>query len=144
MRPPRIIPKDCAESNTLPPGRMVTVCLPALMTIGSTTATGLAAVVLFPVAVGSDGVALAPPGLAAIGAMLWLGAVSTALAMLVFFILVARAGATFVSLANYLVPLLALSLGGVLLGEEPTWNMLAALALILGGVFLTGGRPRKS
>ena len=112
--------------------------------VSAFAATGLAAVVLFPVAVGSDGVALAPPGLAAIGAMLWLGAVSTALAMLVFFILVARAGATFVSLANYLVPLLALSLGGVLLGEEPTWNMLAALALILGGVFLTGGRPRKS
>jgi hypothetical protein len=37
--PPRIIAKDRAESNTEPPGRMVTVCLPALMIWGSTSSS---------------------------------------------------------------------------------------------------------
>jgi len=106
--------------------------------------TGLSMIVLFPVAAAADGVMPAAPGWTALLAMLWLGAVSTALAMLTYFKLVASAGPTFVSLANYLVPLLALGLGGVLLGEEPSWNMLLALALILAGVFLTGGRARKA
>ncbi len=103
--------------------------------------TAIAAVVMFPVAVVSDGLAVPQPGWMALGAMFWLGAVPTALAMLTYFKLVASAGATFVSLANYLVPLLALGFGGILLGEEPTWNMLLALGLILVGVFLTGGLP---
>ena len=96
---------------------------------------------VFPVAVGHDGSAGAMPGWTALLAVLWLGAVSTALAMLTYFRLVASAGPTFLSLANYLVPLIALGLGNLLLGERPSWNMLLALALILAGVALTGGRP---
>ena len=98
---------------------------------------------VFPVAVAGDGMAVAP-GWVALAAVVWLGVVSTALAMLTYFRLVASAGPTFLSLANYLVPLIALGFGGLLLGERPTWNMLAALALILGGVALTGGRPTAS
>lgn len=105
--------------------------------------TGVATVVLFPVAAAGEGMAAPAPGWVALLAMLWLGAISTALAMLTYFKLVASAGPTFLSLANYLVPLLALGLGGALLGERPSWNMLLALAMILAGVFLTGGRPRR-
>ncbi len=37
--PPRIIPKDVAESKNAAPGRVVTVSLPALMRSGSTSAS---------------------------------------------------------------------------------------------------------
>ncbi|HZD26558.1 MAG TPA: DMT family transporter [Alphaproteobacteria bacterium] len=105
--------------------------------------TGISTLILFPVAAASDAMTAPAPGWAALLAMLWLGVVSTALAMLTYFKLVASAGPTFVSLANYLVPLLALGLGGALLGERPSWNMALALVLILAGVFLTGGRLRQ-
>ena len=35
--PPRIMPKEVAESKMLPPGRTVTVCLPALMRSASSS-----------------------------------------------------------------------------------------------------------
>ncbi|MDP6706991.1 MAG: DMT family transporter [Alphaproteobacteria bacterium] len=98
----------------------------------------IAGAMMFPVAVAVDGLEAAAPSWPAILAVLWLGAVSTALALLIYFTIIAAAGATFAILANYLVPLLALGLGGLFLGESPTWNALLALALILAGVYLTG------
>ena len=35
--PPRIMPNDAAESKMLPPGRIVTVCLPALIRSASSS-----------------------------------------------------------------------------------------------------------
>ncbi len=105
--------------------------------------TALATLYLFPLAVASEGdFDATAPGWVAIAAVAWLGVISTAGAMLIYFTLIRRVGATFVSLANYVVPLIALGLGGVMLGENPSWNSLAALALILVGVYLTGGRAR--
>ncbi len=105
--------------------------------------TAIATLYLFPLAAaGEMDAGATAPGWVASLAVIWLGAVSTAGAMLLYFTLIRAVGATFVSLANYMVPLIALGLGGVLLGEEPSWNGLAALALILLGVFLTGGRSR--
>ena len=98
---------------------------------------------MFPAAIAIDGLEVATPSLGALVAMLWLGAVSTALALLIFFVIIASAGATFVIMANYLVPFFALGLGGLFLGEEPTWNALAALALILAGVYMTGRKGRS-
>ncbi len=104
--------------------------------------TALATAYLFPLAMAEEAdFARAAPGWLAVAAVVWLGAVSTAAATAIYFTLIARVGATFVSLANYMVPLIALGLGGVLLGEAPSWNGLAALALILLGVYLTAGRP---
>ncbi len=113
--------------------------LPALPPVTiSLAVTVIAGVIMFPAAVAIDGLAVPAASLGSILAMLWLGAVSTALALLIYFVIVASAGATFVIMANYLVPFLALGLGGIFLGEEPTWNALAALLLILVGVGLTG------
>ncbi len=39
MWPPRIIPKDCAESKNEAPGRTVTVSLPALIRSASTSSS---------------------------------------------------------------------------------------------------------
>jgi drug/metabolite transporter (DMT)-like permease len=74
--------------------------------------------------------ALARPGLLALGAL------STGLATVVYFSLVARAGPTFLSLINYLIPVWAVVLGALALGERLPARAFAALALILAGVVL--------
>lgn len=69
-------------------------------------------------------------------ALLALGALSTGLATVVYFSLVARAGPTFLSLINYLIPVWAVALGAMALGERLPARAFAALALILAGVVL--------
>lgn len=60
----------------------------------------------------------------------------TALATLLYFRLVSRVGATFVSLNNYVVPVIGVLLGMVFLAERPTPEMGLALGLILAGIAL--------
>ncbi len=76
---------------------------------------------------------LAPDGKAWF-ALAWLGLLSTGAGNLLFFLLLRRVGAGFGSLNNYLVPLMGVGWGFFLLGERPSWNALAALVLILGGL----------
>ena len=66
----------------------------------------------------------------------WLGLVSTAAATLVYFRLIATAGPTFLSLINYLIPLVAVAAGVVFLDEQLRWSALVALAIILAGLAL--------
>lgn len=81
-------------------------------------------------------------GIAPALALLALGALSTALATVVYFSLVARAGPTFLSLINYLIPIWAVVLGTLALGERLPPRAFAALALILAGVVLARWRVR--
>lgn len=76
-------------------------------------------------------------------ALLALGALSTGLATVVYFSLVARAGPTFMSLINYLIPVWAVALGTVALGERLPTRAFAALALILAGVVLARWQFRR-
>jgi len=64
----------------------------------------------------------------------------TAAAQIVFFLLVHRAGATFMSVSGYLIPLVGVLLGAVALGERPDIFALIALALILAGVATVEGQ----
>ena len=64
----------------------------------------------------------------------WLGIVSTAVASVVYFRIIASAGPTFLALINYLIPLVAVVGGMVVLGEELPPHALVALAIILGGI----------
>lgn len=77
------------------------------------------------------------PTTGALVAVLALGLVCTAAATVVYFQLIQLAGPTFLSLINYLIPLWAVVLGIVFLGERLEWNALAALLLILGGIGLS-------
>jgi drug/metabolite transporter (DMT)-like permease len=87
--------------------------------------------------------AMEVPGAGPLGAVLALAVLSTALAYLLFFRILARAGATAVSLVTFLIPLSAAGLGWAVLGERLTLADLAGLALILGGLALIErGRPR--
>jgi drug/metabolite transporter (DMT)-like permease len=76
-----------------------------------------------------------------------LGTVCTAAAYLLFFTIIARAGAGYAALVTYLVPPVALFYGAVFLDEGIGWPAIAGLVLILGGVslgtgVLTGRRAR--
>lgn len=73
----------------------------------------------------------------------FLGVVSTATATVVYFKLVTLAGPTFLSMINYLIPVWAVMLGMVALGETPEWASLLALALILSGIALAETRGRR-
>jgi drug/metabolite transporter (DMT)-like permease len=83
---------------------------------------------------GETAVAHATIGVAPALALLALGALSTGLATVVYFSLVARAGPTFLSLINYLIPVWAVVLGAVALGERLPARAFAALGLILAGM----------
>lgn len=73
----------------------------------------------------------------AIAAVLALGVLSTAWASILYFQLIKDAGPAFVSQLNYLIPLWAVAVGMVFLGERPEPSAWYALALILGGILLT-------
>jgi drug/metabolite transporter (DMT)-like permease len=94
----------------------------------------LASVVSLTVALFVDGApTFTAPG-RAMAAVTHLGLVPTALAMAMYYRVVASAGPTFLALTNYLIPLVAVAAGILVLGEKPTWSLIAALCLVLAGI----------
>ena len=76
------------------------------------------------------------------GAMVGLGLLSTALAYVIYFRLLATAGVTNLLLVTFLIPVSALLLGTLALGEPLTGRPLGGMALIGLGLALTArGRP---
>ncbi len=71
--------------------------------------------------------------------MLILGVVCSAIAYLLYFGIMAGAGASRAILVTYLVPAVAVFYGAVFLSEPVTASALIGLALILGGVALGTG-----
>ncbi|WP_262031407.1 DMT family transporter [Microvirga sp. Mcv34] len=83
---------------------------------------------------------LAMPSTGAILSLVALGLVSTAFAYLMFFRLLARAGATNVGLVTFLIPVSAILLGVLVLGETLAPRHMAGMALIGAGLILIDGR----
>jgi drug/metabolite transporter (DMT)-like permease len=110
-----------------------------------TTATGqvvAASVILLPVALLVDRPwALPTPSLQAIAAVIGVAAISTALAYVLYFRLLATAGATNLSLVTFLVPVSAILLGTLFLGEVMQPRHFAGMALIGLGLAAIDGRP---
>jgi drug/metabolite transporter (DMT)-like permease len=108
------------------------------------TATGqvtASSVMLLPFALYLDRPWTLPmPSLAAILSILGLALVSTAFAYLLFFRLLARAGATNAGLVTFLIPVSAILFGVVLLGETLEPRHIAGMALIGAGLLLMDGR----
>jgi drug/metabolite transporter (DMT)-like permease len=71
-----------------------------------------------------------------LGAVLALGVLSTGLSHLVFFVLIRRTGPSFVTLNNFIAPVVGLVLGILLLGEDPPWVAYAAMGVILLGIWV--------
>ncbi len=106
--------------------------------------TALAAnLVLLPVTGGELSANLQELDLPAVWAIALLGVVSTALAPVLYFRVIRLAGPTFLSLINYLIPVWAVFVGMMFLGETPAWTALAALALILGGIAVSQSRSAR-
>ncbi|MGB1027483.1 MAG: DMT family transporter, partial [Rhodospirillaceae bacterium] len=77
-------------------------------------------------------------------ALLGLSLLSTAAAYLLYFRILAGAGATNMALVTFLVPITANLLGIVFLGEEPGWDQLfGILAIGTGLAFIDGRLPQK-
>ena len=93
-----------------------------------------ATVIMAPVAAVDAGARPFELSLIGASAIALLGVMSTALATVVYFKLIALAGPSFLSLINYLIPLWAVLLGTILLGETPQWTALIALVLVLSGI----------
>jgi drug/metabolite transporter (DMT)-like permease len=76
--------------------------------------------------------------------VLFLGLFSTAIAMSVYFRLIQTAGPGFTSQLNYLIPLWAVAIGILFLGETPSLGHLIGLLLILGGILVARRRVRPA
>jgi drug/metabolite transporter (DMT)-like permease len=111
---------------------------PAIGAFGQTAAT---TVMMVPVVVIFDTPwMLAMPGGPTIAAILALGLISTALAYIIFFHILAVGGATNSSLVTLLVPVSAIILGSLFLGERLAFNHLAGMLLISLGLLSIDGR----
>ena len=84
--------------------------------------------------------ALGWPGWEPVMAVVGLASLSSALAYLIFFRILAEAGATAVSLVTFLIPISAAGLGWLVLGERLEARQLAGLGLILAGLAVIDGR----
>jgi drug/metabolite transporter (DMT)-like permease len=107
-----------------------------VVALGTTAVAALAAL--------PAGVIQAPgrvPPWGAFASVAVLGVIGTAVAYLLVFHLIARAGAAYASLVTYLVPPVALTYGALFLGESFGAAAFGGLVLIFGGVALgTGSR----
>lgn len=74
-----------------------------------------------------------PATLGGWGSLIWLSVGPTALATVIYVGLIARAGAGFMALVNYLVPIVAL-FTGLAFGEVISWNAYLGLIIILAGI----------
>lgn len=102
----------------------------------------IAALLSLPVALAVDRPWMLSPSGLSVAVVIWIGIGPTALATIVFLRLIGSAGPTFMALTNYCIPIVALFLGTVLLGEEPGAGAYTGLALILSGIAISQLRHR--
>lgn len=111
------------------------------------TATGqvtTSTVILIPLAMMVDRPWMLPmPTLEIIGAVLALALFSTALAYILYFRILATAGATNVLLVTFLIPVSAILLGTTVLGEELDLKHFVGMCLIGMGLAAIDGRPAR-
>ena len=82
----------------------------------------------------TDGLVALPQSAAGWFAMIWLGALGTGIAYVLFFGLIERWGATRTTLVTYVIPVIAILIGFVLLGERLEPLELVGAMLVLSGV----------
>lgn len=87
---------------------------------------------------------LAMPGVPAALALIGVATISTALAYVLYFRILATAGATNLLLVTFLVPVSAILLGTLFLGEVLLPRHLAGMALIGTGLMAIDGRPWRA
>jgi drug/metabolite transporter (DMT)-like permease len=96
--------------------------------------------ILLPLALGLEHPWSVVPSRASLAAIAGLAVFSTAIAYLLYFRLLARVGATNLLLVTFLLPVVALALGTLILGEQVQPFDLLGLGLILAGLAAIDGR----
>lgn len=127
----------CYAASALYAGARLQQTPPIVTSIGTLVVASIATMPL--------GIAELPghtPSWKAIGSIVALGAVGLSVAYILYFGLIAGAGASYAVLVTYLVPALGLGYGAVFLDEAITASALGGLALILVGVGLGTGTLR--
>ena len=119
------------------PDGSVRAPLPVEIALG-TTATALLMITLLAVLFErpDGGVISVPQTVGSWVGVVWLGALGTGVAYLLFYRLIARWGATRTTLVTYVIPIVAIVVGYVVLGERLRPVELVGAALIIGGVVL--------
>ena len=74
--------------------------------------------------------------------LLGLGAAGTGFAYVIYYGLIHDVGATTASTVTYVVPLVAVTLGVIVLGEAVRWNDFAGAAVVICGIAVAEGRLR--
>lgn len=122
----------------VPYGRRLAGLEPSVIATGQLVASAL---LMLPLVLIFDSPA-GPPAMSAAGwaSLVGLALLSTALAYLIFFRILARAGATNLALVTFLIPISSLLMGSVFLGEPITVAALAGVALIGIGLAAIDGR----
>jgi len=111
---------------------------PVMVATGQMT---MASILIVPIALIVDRPwELANPSLQAWGGVIGLAVLSTSVAYLIFFRILARAGAVNILLVNFLVPVSAILLGVFILAEELTTEQVIGMAFIALGLALIDGR----
>ena len=87
---------------------------------------------------------LATPSMAAVGALVGVAALSTALAYVLYFRILSTAGATNLLLVTFLIPVSAIALGILFLGESLLSKHLVGMVLIGVGLAAIDGRPWRA
>jgi len=128
----------CYAVAALYAGRRLVAVSPLISSVGALAAATLA---LLPFAL--THLPAHFPSWEVTGSMLALSIGGTGVAYVLYYALLAGAGASRSILVTYLVPALALGYGAVFLGEPVTVAAVAGLALVLGGVGLGTGAVRR-
>ena len=77
------------------------------------------------------------PSTGAISGLIGLAIGPTALASIVYMLLIKQTSATFISLTGYTIPVFSAVVGYIAFQEVQSWNAMLAFTLILGGVWLS-------
>ncbi|MDG2313436.1 MAG: DMT family transporter [Alphaproteobacteria bacterium] len=114
---------------------------PLVIATGQVTAS---AIILFPAIILIDQPwSYSPPSNISWAAIISLGVFSTAIAYLIYFRILATAGATNLMLVNFLVPITAIFLGIMVLGESISLQNILGMFFIGVGLTLIDGRLNK-
>jgi drug/metabolite transporter (DMT)-like permease len=105
--------------------------------VSATTVMWVTSAIMVPVALWVDRPWNLAPSAESIASVVWLGLFATALATILYFRVIQTAGPTFLSLINYMIPVVALTAGAVVLDEALVGTVLIGMALILTGLAIS-------
>ncbi|MCK5310605.1 MAG: DMT family transporter [Desulfobacteraceae bacterium] len=83
------------------------------------------------------------PGIMTMASLFALAAISTSLAYIIYFRVLATSGPTNILLVTFLIPISAILLGTMILGERLGWNAFVGMGMIFIGLIAIDGRLLK-